>query len=184
MRHAVLPAPWLEGRTRVPKHSRRFPAKGNGPQGRCAQTVSCELFRAAATPPFGCRASLLLSCYRCWKPGAAFASAPPSLGASCRRCTSKPSMPHTHVEPWGRPHDHKLRSLAPYACNSYGNLTSFAIGRAINASPLSFGVNDCSYWDYCSSPIDRNASIPRCILEQPFSVRKRTFLLRWARIGS
>lgn len=79
---------WFEDRARVPRHSRRFPAKGNGPRGRCVQTVSCELFRAVATPPFGCSASLLLSCYRCWKPGAAFASVPPSLGASCRRYTS------------------------------------------------------------------------------------------------
>jgi hypothetical protein len=103
---------WFEVRTRVPKHSRRFPAKGNGPQGRCVQTVSCELFRAAATSPFGCRASLLLSCYRCWKPGAAFGSVPPSLGASCRRGTSRPSMPHSHVvDPRSRRrHDHELRS--------------------------------------------------------------------------
>lgn len=164
---------WFEGRTRVPRHSRRFPDKGNGRRGRCVQTVSCELFRAVATPPFGCSASLLLSRYRCWKPGVAFASVPPSLGASCRRYTSKPSMPHTHVDPRNRRHDHKLRSLAP----SYGKLTSFAIGRAIKQAHGSFGVNDCSYWDYCSPPIDGNASVPRCILEQPFFMRKKTPLL-------
>lgn len=61
--------------------------------------ITTELSRGMSAISLSTRTGSLLSCSRCWKPGAACAFGPLNSGVSLSWCAPKPSVSDTHVDP-------------------------------------------------------------------------------------
>lgn len=127
MRHAVLPAPKIQRESR--NIAGDFLPKGTLRPNSLLRTLPSR--RDAAIWLQRELAPVVLLMLEAWRSIRIRAA---ELGRQLSQMHVKASTPHTHVDPRNRRHHQKLRSLAPYDCNSYGKLTSFAIGGRIKAS--------------------------------------------------